>query len=228
MESVSPEQKFIIERDFHDEWARSIDIDNINVRESFEASTALENQAVLRHFGDLKNKRILDLGCGAGEASVYFALKGADVYSVDISCEMLKKAQQLAQRYQVKVNTYCSSTEKIDFPDNYFDYIYGSSILHHANPLLTIRQAARVLKKDGKACFIEPLKHNPFINIYRAIAHDVRTPTEKAFGLKDLQFVREYFSGVGFEFCWLITLSVFYICILLRGLILRKIDIGSE
>lgn len=209
MKSVNPQEKLDIERKFHDEWARSIDIKQVNVRESFEAPTALENQAVLRHLTDLKGKRILDLGCGAGEASVYFALQGAEVHSVDLSPEMINKAVNLAQRYGVKINPTCSATENIHFPDEYFDYVYGSSILHHADPVLTIRQTARVLKKDGKASFIEPLKHNPLINIYRKIAEDVRTPTETAFGIKDLQFVREYFSQVDFECCWLTTLNVF-------------------
>ena len=37
--------------------------------------------------GDLNGKTLLDIGCGLGEASVYFAIRGAEVTSRDISKE---------------------------------------------------------------------------------------------------------------------------------------------
>lgn len=205
----SLDRKYEIERQFHDDWARSIDVNDVYVKESFEAVSALENRAAMSHLGDAADKRILDLGCGAGEASVYFALKGADVYSVDISDEMLKKTRQLAQHHGVEIKTFQTPVETLEFEDNYFDFIYGSSILHHADLHLTIKEAVRVLKKDGKAAFIEPLSYNPIIGIYRKMAKDVRTPTETCFSLKDFQFVRDYFQEISFEFCWLTTLNVF-------------------
>jgi 2-polyprenyl-3-methyl-5-hydroxy-6-metoxy-1,4-benzoquinol methylase len=42
-------------------------------------------QAALSHFGNLENKSIIDLGCGSGSNSLFFASQGANVISVDLS-----------------------------------------------------------------------------------------------------------------------------------------------
>lgn len=63
------------ERQFHDAWASTIDVDGIRVNDYFEACTAPENRFILKQIGDITGKRLLDLGCGAGENSVYFAKK---------------------------------------------------------------------------------------------------------------------------------------------------------
>ena len=44
-------------------------------RRGVHGATALENRCILRRMGDLKGKRILDIGAGLGESSVYFALR---------------------------------------------------------------------------------------------------------------------------------------------------------
>ena len=84
------------EEAFHDEWAAEMDVAELLVRESFEADTALENKYVLEVLGPLLGKRVLELGSGAGEGAVYFALQGADVVATDISQGMLDVAQRLA------------------------------------------------------------------------------------------------------------------------------------
>src|SRR5258708_324976 len=61
------------ESTFHDGWARSLRPDTVLVDETFVAATAVENQHVLSQFGDVRGKRILDYGCGAGEGGVYLA-----------------------------------------------------------------------------------------------------------------------------------------------------------
>ena len=65
------------ERQFHDAWAAVIDVEGIRVADYFEACTAPENRFILTQMGDIRGKSLLDLGCGAGENSVYFAKKGA-------------------------------------------------------------------------------------------------------------------------------------------------------
>lgn len=59
---------------FHDEWAAKVDVMKIDVRKMNEACTAPEMRHIRRVLGDLKGRSLLDVGCGLGEASVYFAL----------------------------------------------------------------------------------------------------------------------------------------------------------
>ena len=103
------------EERFHDRWADSINVDEVIVDDSFEACTSPENRIILKKIGNIKDKKILELGCGAGEASVYFAKKGAEVTSLDLSKGMLEVVQKLAKKNNVSVSTKQSSSDNIDF-----------------------------------------------------------------------------------------------------------------
>jgi len=87
------EEQFERERVFHDDWANSIRVEDVQLDSVFEGPAALENKWILGQLGDLKGKRVLDLGCGLGEASVYFAKKGAIVTASDLSPQMLEFTQ---------------------------------------------------------------------------------------------------------------------------------------
>src|ERR1035438_6621178 len=85
------------ETEFHDSWARSTDLRSVGVREAFEAPTAMENQFILKQIGPLAGKRLLEIGAGLGESSVYFALQGAQVTTTDISPGMVEIAVRLGE-----------------------------------------------------------------------------------------------------------------------------------
>jgi ubiquinone/menaquinone biosynthesis C-methylase UbiE len=223
MSSYSLENRHKIEQDFHDKWAQEIEVEKLLVKESFEAKTAIENRRILEILGDLNGKKVLDLGCGAGEAAVYFALKGAQVSAVDISPLMLQKTQESAKRFQVPVDTYQMTVENLDLPDESFDVVYGSSVLHHSDVGLAIKMIARVLKKTGTAVFIDPLDYNPVINIYRKIAKEVRTPTEKPLTLKDIEGMGNYFTQVRLEHFWLLAMGIF-----IYMFFIERIDPGKD
>jgi len=177
-----------IEEAFHDKWASEIDVSTVDVFKYFTAPTAIEGQYILSKMGNLKGKKILDLGCGFGEASVYFALKGAKVTSLDLSEKMIECVKSLSKKYNVvsSINTLKSKAEKIPLKNDSFDIIFGGNVLHHTDVKAVSREIKRVLKPKGKAFFIEPLAYNPMINIYRIMAREVRTKTEKPFSLKKI------------------------------------------
>src|SRR5438445_8830829 len=60
-------------------------------------------EAELRLLGDLKGKRVLELGCGGGQCSIAFARQGATAIGVDFSAEQLAFARRLVEREGVKV-----------------------------------------------------------------------------------------------------------------------------
>src|SRR5580704_6280089 len=99
------------EADFHDEWARGTDVGSIGVRETCEAPTAMENRFLLAQMGSLRGKRLLDVGAGLGESSVYFGLQGASVTTTDISPEMVETALKLGRLYGVALEGAVSTGE---------------------------------------------------------------------------------------------------------------------
>jgi ubiquinone/menaquinone biosynthesis C-methylase UbiE len=198
------------EQDFHDRWAQVIDVEGIQVRDYFEACTAPENRFILEHLGDVRGKTLLDLGCGAGENSVYFASKGAQCVAADYSPGMVEVALKLAESNGVTISGQVTNAMAMDFPDNSFDIVYASNLLHHIpDPYLTICEAHRVLKPGGKFCFWDPLKHNPVINVYRRIATKVRTEDETPLDISIVRFVKSQFTQTTDDTFWLATLWIF-------------------
>src|ERR1035438_2668061 len=92
------------EADYHDEWALTTPLDRILVRECFESPAAVENRFIISQMGSLKGKKVLDIGAGLGESSVYFALQGAVVTAVDVSPRMVETVVKLGKHYGVEIN----------------------------------------------------------------------------------------------------------------------------
>lgn len=207
--SDSQTQRQQTEEAFHDEWAKGIDVSEVLVVESFEEDTALENRYILEEMGDLTGKRVLELGCGAGEGSIYFALHGAEAVATDISSGMVEVVKRVAEKYKVSVTAHRMTAEVIDYPEASFDRVYGNGVLHHVDFRKAVAEASRVLKPGGKAIFIEPLSYNPVINVYRHIAKTVRTPDERPFKFGDLKEMTPYFRSGHHQEFWFFTLFIF-------------------
>lgn len=200
------------ERAFHDAWAESEEIGRIDVRAANEVCTAPEMRYITRRLGDMRGKRLLDVGCGLGEASVYFALQGADVTSADLSQGMLDATSRLAQANGVSVKQHLASAEDLQLPlYAKFDFIYAGNLLHHVDIEPTISRIKLHLASGGILVTWDPLAYNPAINVYRAMATDVRTPDEHPLRVSDIQLFRRHFGTVETHYFWLTTLLIFVI-----------------
>jgi SAM-dependent methyltransferase len=211
------------EEAFHDSWAESIDVDDVMVDEFFEACTSPENRIILERLGDIRGKKVLELGCGAGEASVYLAKKGAVVTATDLSAGMLRVVEKVASKHGVHVSTRQTPSDALDFPDSSFDIAYAANLLHHVEISPTLAEIERVLKPGGLLVSWDPLAHNPLINIYRRIADKVRTPGEHPLRISDLRLFRDRFPEVVFEGTWLFSLWIF-----LRFFLIERVDPNRE
>lgn len=202
--SVRPRQ----EEMFHDKWAADTDVALIDVFRHNESVAAPEMRYIARQLGPLAGRKLIDIGCGLGEASVYFAIKGADVTSVDISEGMLQSVQRLAARYHVRVRTSRVDIKNLSVADK-FDIVYAGNLFHHVDIEPAIKQFAALLKDDGLLVSWDPLAYNPLINVYRFIAKDVRTSGEHPLTVRDIRLFRKYFPDVKIRYFWLSTLMVF-------------------
>jgi ubiquinone/menaquinone biosynthesis C-methylase UbiE len=195
---------------FHDAWASSTPIDDVLMRECFEAPTALENRFILSRMGDLRGKRLLDIGAGLGESSVYFALQGAQVTMTDISPGMVQTGRELARRYGVEVEGIVSEVEDLGVASETFDFVYIANTIHHVRDRdVLFQKIHRALKPGGFFFSYDPLAYNPAINVYRRIATEVRTEDESPLQLADLRLARKYFPNVQHREFWISTLLLF-------------------
>ena len=198
------------EASFHDAWAASTDLSDVRVIEAFEGPTALENKFILAKIGPLKGKRLLDIGAGLGESSVYFALQGAEVTVVDISPQMVASAVGLGQKFGVQLEGIVSSAENFNLPPETYDIIYTANTIHHVQDRASFfGQMKTALKPGGMFFSYDPLAYNPVINVYRRMATEVRTPDEAPLTTADVQLARRFFDGVGHREFWISTLAIF-------------------
>lgn len=101
---------------------------------------------------------ILDLGCGGGWTSVFFARRGYDVVGQDIAPDMITLARRNAEinGVQHKVRFVLSDYEALNFVESFDCAIFFDS-LHHADaPGLAIECAFRALKSGGVLITHEP------------------------------------------------------------------------
>ncbi|MCZ6774478.1 MAG: class I SAM-dependent methyltransferase [Proteobacteria bacterium] len=198
------------EREFHDHWAADIDPADVKVHESFSATTSPEPQWIVSQFGSLRGRRVLELGAGAGEASVYFALQGAEVTATDLSSGMLEVVKKVASIHGVTVDTaICSADDLSQFGEGSFDIVYAANLLHHVDIEKTLGEVKRVLKPGGTAGFWDPVAHNPVINVYRRMASQVRTEDEHPIRRQQMKLFTDRFAEVRKEFFWLTALLIF-------------------
>ena len=74
--------------------------------------------------------RVLDLGCGEGRDSVFFASCGFDVTGVDVSLAGLRKAERLARERGLEVRWLHGNMAHLPF-DGAFDLVYSCGASHY-------------------------------------------------------------------------------------------------
>ncbi len=104
----------------------------------------------LSTFGPLRDKRVLDVGCGVGGALVALCRVGACCVGIDIDRDRLDLARERLELHGCEALTVCGSAFSLPFPDGAFDVVLCSDMLEHVKdrPRL-IAEFARVLRPGG-------------------------------------------------------------------------------
>src|ERR671938_445846 len=91
---------------------------------------ALEHADFLALLPSVQGRRVLDLGCGAGQLALHLATQGAaEVIGVDLSQQMLKLAR--AERAHPRVSYQRAALEDVTFPPERFDLVTSSLAFHY-------------------------------------------------------------------------------------------------
>ena len=197
------------EEEFHDRWASAVDPSTVLVEESFTLPTCPENRWIAQQLGDVRGLIVLELGAGLGEASAWFAARGARVIATDLSGGMLHVTGRVAALHGASVEALQMDGASLALADNSVDIVYGANVLHHVDTAACLREVRRVLKPGGRAAFWDPVKYNPVINVYRRMATQVRSEDEHPLGVGDIATMRATFRELRARFFWLATLLVF-------------------
>ena len=130
-----------------------------------------------------KTDQVLEIGCGTGYFTREIVKTGAMVTAIDISPELLDIAKKEIASDNVRF--MIDNAYNMSFPNNSFDSIVGSSVLHHLEIGKAITEMFRVLKPGGSMFFTEPNMMNPQIALQKNIPALKRklgdSPDETAF-----------------------------------------------
>ena len=98
------------------------------------------------------NKDILEVGCGTGQLSSYFAIGTNNrVVGLDATSESLKLAADFSIKNNIE-NLCFVNADIFDnvFKENFFDFIWCNGVLHHTkNPCEAFNIVVKSLKNEG-------------------------------------------------------------------------------
>jgi ubiquinone/menaquinone biosynthesis C-methylase UbiE len=115
---------------------------------------------------NLKNKKLLEIGCGRGDFINEFAQQNVISFATDIN----DVRDNLNQKVSFSLNNI--SDEKLPFSDNEFDAIYSKSLIEHlTNHEIFFTECKRVLKKGGVLITYTPDWETQYLNFYDDITH---------------------------------------------------------
>lgn len=130
------------------------------------------------------NKRfVLEIGCGTGLFTKELAATDNTIIAIDISDALIKKAKERVHAKNVKF--VVGNAYKTKFNSNNYDFIVGSSSLHHLEVDSALKEFSRILKPGGGIMFTEPNMMNPQVALIKNVPAIKRragdSPDETAF-----------------------------------------------
>lgn len=97
----------------------------------------------------VRNGRTLDVACGVGKLAMHLGERGAESWAIDPSNEMLGLSRWVFP--EAKIVLVRGIAEELPFGDNTFDRVAcQGSLDHFVDPSAFMREAARIVKPDGR------------------------------------------------------------------------------
>lgn len=112
-------------------------------------------EAEARLLGPVAGRRVLEIGCGAGQCARWLARSGAAVVGLDLSEAQLRHSRRLDARTGTAVPVVAADATDLPFADGSFDLAcsaYGA-VPFVADPARVMREVARVLRPGGRWVF---------------------------------------------------------------------------
>jgi len=150
---------------------------------------------------------VLDYGCLNGTAvPIYRSFGAKRIIGIDISENGIASAKQ---NYGNIAEFHICDAHNLAFLENgSIDLIVGTAILHHLEFKQAIKEVIRVLKKGGKALFVEPLYDNPASKLFRKLTPSARTTDERPLSRDQITWANTQFASANHRFYNLVSTPI--------------------
>ncbi|MBN1517733.1 class I SAM-dependent methyltransferase [Candidatus Sumerlaeota bacterium] len=216
-------------------WDANLDVRNLGGEVDFDLDVesaflqAPDHRQAWEWMGDLKGRRALEIGCGLGVHAIWLAHRGARVVALDSSYERLIALRRVleGQNYPGKIWLVQAGAEQLPFADDAFDIEYCKAVLIHTELDRSLPEINRTLKPDGRGVFIEPLRRNPFVKLYRnTFAPKIWKSIARYFGPQETGLMQKYFGHVQWRDFYFTAFAAFVFQFALRSPVLFRIAIS--
>ena len=105
--------------------------------------------------GEVRGRRVLELGCGAASGARWLRGAGAEVVAMDLSAGMLRQAREGSDRSGVRVPLVQADALALPFATGAFDIVFTAfgAVPFVADSGAVMREVARVLRPGGSWVF---------------------------------------------------------------------------
>jgi ubiquinone/menaquinone biosynthesis C-methylase UbiE len=102
-------------------------------------------------FTRFRDKKILEVGVGAGTDFTQWVRAGARAYGVDLTQEAITNITQRLAVYGLQAEDLrVADAERLPYPDNFFDLTYSWGVIHHSpDTIKCLDEIIRVTKPGG-------------------------------------------------------------------------------
>ncbi len=108
---------------------------------------------IITYSGTTQHGKVLDVGCGSGQATIPFAQRGYNVIALDISQEMIELVKNKCSTFH-NVSFKVGSFEDVELYPEHLDIIVSGMAWHWISPEKRLEKAHRILKSSGAIALI--------------------------------------------------------------------------
>lgn len=118
---------------------------------------------------------ILDIGCSTGQLTRRIAEHYKNLYAIDVSPAAIKKAEQVSMKNNCAIHFSTGNSTQLPYETEFFNIVIISDGLYEWYPEITgrtesLKEANRVLKKNGFAIFTDYLRTEQFGDFVKEIS----------------------------------------------------------
>lgn len=156
-------------------------------------------------FTRFKDKKVLEVGVGAGTDFLQWVRAGAHAHGVDLTQEALNNVTERLRLYGLQAaDLRVADAEHLPYPDNYFDCVYSWGVIHHSpDTEQCLQELIRVTKPGGTIKVMVYNRHSifayyvwyeaglwkgkPFQSVSRALFYNQESIGTKAYTYKEIK-----------------------------------------